>query len=60
MVLEGNFLELTNKQAIDYVNLGDFMRLVFQEFNKAFDSKKKDKNGDSEKKEKADEPLSND
>lgn len=34
------------------------MRLVFQEFNKAFDSKKKDKNGDSEKKEKADEPLS--
>jgi folate-dependent phosphoribosylglycinamide formyltransferase PurN len=33
---EETFLTLTNRQSIDYVNLGDFMRLVFEEFKKTY------------------------
>jgi len=37
--LEQNFLTLSASQNIDYINLGDFMALVFEEFTKAYESK---------------------
>ena len=39
--LEENFLTLSATQNIDYINLGDFMALVFEEFKKAHDIKEK-------------------
>lgn len=33
---EENFLTLTNRQSIDYVNLGDYMKLVMEEFQKLY------------------------
>jgi hypothetical protein len=41
--LELNFIKLTDRGAIDYVNLGDFMRCVYDEFKKAFKIKCKEK-----------------
>ena len=37
--LEDNFLTLSARQNIDYINLGSFMALVFEEFKKAYDTK---------------------
>lgn len=39
--LDKNFLDLTNREAIDYKNLGDFMALVREEFDKAYQYKLK-------------------
>ena len=38
-----NFLDLTNQEAIDYVNLGTYMDCVMFEFRKALDFKLKQK-----------------
>jgi formyltetrahydrofolate hydrolase len=37
--LDKNFLDLTNQQAIDYINLGNYMAVVMDEFNKALEFK---------------------
>ena len=34
-----NFLQLTNSEAIDYINLGDYMACVMEEFKKSLNYK---------------------
>ena len=42
-MLDKNFLDLTNQEAIDYINLATYMDLVMQEFKRAHDYKLKQK-----------------
>ena len=37
--MDENFLQLTNSEAIDYVNLGTYMECVMEEFKKALSYK---------------------
>lgn len=42
-MLDKNFLDLTNQEAIDYINLATYMDLVMHEFKRAHDYKLKQK-----------------